>query len=72
MLYKLDEKEILLEYIELERYEAAQKAAKEVAKEATIQMLKEGQLSVEQIANYFSNLTVDDVRRIQKDLLQSV
>lgn len=64
MLYKLAEKQILLDYIESERYENS--------KEAVIQMLKEGQLSVEQIANYFSNLTVDDVRRIQKDLLQSV
>lgn len=64
MLYKLDEKQILLDYIESERYENS--------KGAVIQMLKEGQLSVEQIANYFSNLTVDDVRRIQKDLLQSV
>lgn len=64
MLYKLDEKQILLDYIESEKFENS--------KGVVIQMLKEGQLSVEQIANYFSNLTVDDVKRIQKELLQSV
>lgn len=63
MLYKLDEKEILLEYIESERYEAS--------KEAVIRMLEGGQLSVEQIAGYFSNITVDDVNRIKSALLQN-
>lgn len=68
MLAMYDEKEILLEYIESERYEAAQ----EEAKEAAIQMLKDGQFSVEQIAKYFSNLSVEDVRKLQEELLQGV
>ena len=68
MLAMYDEKEILLEYIESERYEAA----REEAKEAAIQMLKDGQLSVEQIAKYFSNLSVEDVKKLQEELLQNV
>lgn len=63
MLYKLDEKQILLDYIESERYEAS--------KEVVTRMLREEQFSAEQIARYFSNITVDDVDRIQKELLQN-
>ena len=68
MLAMYDEKEILLEYIESERYEAA----REEAKEAAIQMLKDGQFSVERIAKYFSNLSVEDVKKLQEELLQNV
>ena len=68
MLAMYDEKEILLDYIESERYEAA----REEAKEAAIQMLKDGQFSVEQIAKYFSNLSVEDVKKLQEELLQNV
>ena len=68
MLYQLNEKEILLDYIESERYEAA----REEAKEAAIQMLKDRQFSVEQIAKYFSNLSVEDVKKLQEELMQNV
>ena len=68
MLAMYDEKEILREYIESERYEAARGEAKEAA----VQMLKDGQLSVEQIAKYFSNLSVEDVKKLQEQLLQNV
>lgn len=75
MLAMYDEKEILREYIESERYEAAQEAAqeakKENAKEMVIQLLKEG-LSVEQIARCSSALSVDEVRMLQEELVQSV
>lgn len=71
MLAMYDEKEILLEYIESERYEAAKEAKKENAKEMAIQLLKEG-LSVEQIARCSSELSIDDVRMLQKELLQNV
>lgn len=63
MLYKLDEKQILLDYIESERYEAS--------KEVVTRVLREEQFSAEQIARYFSNITVDEVDRIQKELLQN-
>ena len=64
MLAMYDEEEILLDYIRSEKYENS--------KEIAVKMLKEGNLSVEQIAGYISNLTIDDVKRIQQELLQSV
>ena len=75
MLAMYDEKEILREYIESEKYEAAQEAAKEAAKEAdtrtAIQFLKEG-LSVEQIARCLPALSIDEVRKLQEELLLTV
>lgn len=76
MLAMYDEKEILLEYIESERYEAAQEAAKEAAQEANkrtvIQMLKTGKLSVEEIVQYVPSLSVEDIEKIRHELLQDV
>lgn len=63
MLLRYDEKEILIDYIESERYEAS--------KEIVIRMLEMGKFSAEQIANCIPNMTVADVNRIQKELLQS-
>ena len=71
MLAMYDEKQNLLDYIESEKYEAAQEAAKDVAKEAAIQCLKEG-LSVEHTARCIPGLTVDEVRKLQEELLQTV
>ncbi|MCM1246274.1 MAG: hypothetical protein NC293_11590, partial [Roseburia sp.] len=76
MLAMYDEKEILLEYIESERYEAAQEAAKEAkkenAKDTVIQMLKRGKLSIEEIVQYVPSLSVEEVEEIQRELLQNV
>ena len=63
MLAMYDEKEILREYIESERYDTE--------KELAVQLLKEG-LSVEQIARCSSALSVDEVRMLQEELVQSV
>ena len=67
MLAMYDEKEILREYIESEKYEAA----KDMAKETAIQFLKEG-FSVEQIARCIPALSIDEVRKLQEELLQTV
>lgn len=67
MLYKLDEKQILLDYIELERYEAAKEGETKVA----IRMLKDGRLSIEEAAECFSALTIKDLKKIQEEILQS-
>lgn len=72
MLAMYDEKEILMEYIRSERYEAAQEAKRENAKETAIQMLKAGKLSVDEIMQFFPTLTPDDVKKLQEELLQSV
>lgn len=67
MLYKLDEKQILLDYIELERYEAVKEGETKVA----IRMLKDGRLSIEEAAECFSALTIKDLKKIQEEILQS-
>lgn len=63
MLAMLDEKEILRDYIESEKYEAA--------KESVIKLLKEG-LPVEQIARCFSSLSIDEIRKLQEELMQNI
>lgn len=64
MLAMYDEKEILREYIESERYEAA--------KDTVIQMLKIGKLSVEEIVQYVPSFSVEEVEKIQRELLQNI
>ena len=71
MLAMYDEKEILLEYIESERYEAEQEGEKKADKRTAIQMLKTGKLSVEEIVQYVPSLSVEDVEKIQQELLQN-
>ena len=71
MLAMYDEKEILREYIESEKYEAAKEAAKEADRKTAIQFLKEG-FSVEQIARCIPALSIDEVRKLQEELLQTV
>ena len=72
MLAMYDEKEILLEYIESERYEAAQEGEKKADKRTAIQMVKAGKLSVDEILQFFPTLTPDDVKEVQEELLQNV
>lgn len=64
MLAMYDEEEILLDYIRSEKYEAA--------KETAVQMLKMGKLSNEEIVQCVPSLTLEDIERIQRELLQSV
>ena len=63
MLAMYDEEEILLDYIRSEKYEAA--------KETAVQMLKMGKMSNEEIVQCVPALTLDDVEKIQRELLQS-
>lgn len=69
MLAMYDEKQILLDYIESEKYEAAKEAAKKANTKTAIQCLKEG-LSVEQIARCIPALSVDEVRKLQAAIAQ--
>lgn len=62
MLYKLGEKQILLDYIELERYEAEKEVAYNILK---------GVLSVEKTAKYCHRLSVGEIKKIQEEILQS-
>ena len=83
MLAMYAEKEILREYIEYEKYHAAEEAAKKAAQEATkkatkeakenaIKMIKAGKLSIEDIPEFFTSLTQEDIKEIEKELMQTV
>lgn len=72
MLAMYDEKEILLEYIESERYEAEQEGEKKADKRTAIQMIKAGRLSIDEVMQFFPSLTSDDVKELQEELLQNV
>ena len=75
MLAMYDEKEILREYIEYEKYHAAQEATKKATKEAkenAIKMIKAGKLSIDDIPEFFTSLTQEDIKEIEKELMQTV
>ena len=60
-----DEERIIQNYVEDEKRKAAKKAAKEAAEK----MLRDGKLSAEEIAGYFSELSMEDIREIEMKLL---
>lgn len=80
MLAMYDEKEILREYIEYEKYHAAKEAAKKAEKlgerngekKNAIKMIKAGKLSIEEIPQFFTSLTPEDIKEIEKELMQTV
>ena len=76
MLAMYDEKEILREYIEYEKYHAAKKAEKlgerNGEKKNAIKMIKAGKLSIEDIPQFFTSLTPEDIKEIEKELMQTV
>ena len=76
MLAMYDEKEILREYIEYEKYHAAKEAekngTKKEAKENAIKMIKAGKLSIEDIPEFFTSLTPEDIKEIENELMQTV
>lgn len=71
MLAMYDEEEILLDYIRSEKYEAAKEGERKADKRTAIKMLKTGKLSVEEIVQYVPSLSVEDVEKIQQELLQN-
>ena len=68
MMSWFDEEKIMRAYDASERREAA----KEAAREAAENMLKIGKMSAEEIAGCFAELSVEDVREIEKGLLQTI
>ena len=78
MLAMYDEKEILREYIEYEKYHAAKEAEKlgerNGEKKNAIKMIKAGKLSIEDIPQFFTSLTPEArlclvAKTIQKNLI---
>ena len=77
MMTLFDEERIIQNYVEDEKRKAAEKAAKKAAKEAAKKaakeaaekILRDGKLSAEEIAGYFSELSIEDIREIETKLL---
>jgi len=69
--YKSDEKGVaaMCKLLEDMRDETAKEAALENSKECAIQMLKDGVLTIEKIANY-SNLPIETVKNLKEEMLQ--
>ena len=63
MMTLFDEERIMRNYVASERREAV--------RDAVENMLKTGKMSAEEIAGYFTELSVEDVREIEKGLLQT-
>lgn len=66
MMTLFDEERIMRTYVASEKHEAV----REAVREAVEKMLKAGKMSAEEIAGYFSELSEEDVREIEKGLLQ--
>ena len=64
MMTLFDEERIMRNYVASERREAV--------RDAVENMLKTGKMSAEEIAGYFTELSVEDVREIEKELLQTI
>ena len=56
--------------------EAAKKAAQEATKKATkenaVKMIKAGKLSIEDIPQFFTSLTPEDIKEIENELMQTL
>ena len=64
MMTLFDDEKIMHTHVASEKKETARKAAEK--------MLKAGKMPAEEIAGYFSELTVEDVRELEKRLLQTI
>ncbi len=67
-----DEERILQIHIENRVKEEAEKAAEKAEEKAAEKMLKTGKLTIEEIADCLTGLSVEDVERIKEKLEQKV
>lgn len=72
MMTLFDEERIMQTYVANKEKEAAKEAAKKTAIEAAGNMLKTGKLSVEEVAACFTELSIEDVRHLQEEMMQTV
>ena len=68
MMALFDEEKIMRTHIASEK----KAASKETARKAAEQMLRLGKMSAEEIAGYFTELSVEDVQEIEKELFQTI
>ncbi len=63
MMTLFDEEQVMRAYVESEKME--------VAKKAIGRMLQKGKLTVNEIADYFPDLSIQEIREIEKELFQT-
>ena len=64
MMALFDEEKIMRTHIASERREASREAAEK--------MLKDGKITIDEIAGYFTDLSARDIQEIKKELLQTI
>lgn len=64
MMTLFDEEKIMRTYIANERREAAREAAEK--------MLRNGKITVDEIAEYFTELSAKEIQEIEKELFQTI
>lgn len=68
MVALYDEEEVLRSYIASEKYETAKETAKETVKSIAERMLRTGKLTIEEIGEYFPELSSNDVERLASEV----
>ena len=64
MMALFDEEKIMRTHIASERREASREAAEK--------MLRDGKITVDEIAGYFTDLSARDIQEIEEELLQTI
>ena len=72
MMSLFDEEEVIRSYIKSERYEAAQEAAQSKVKEKAKLMLKMGKISSDEMSVFFPELSDEEIKEIEAEVLQLV
>lgn len=76
MMTLFDEERIMQIYVANKEKEAAEKATKEAtqetAKKTAERMLKAGKLTAEEIAEYCPELSIEDIRQMEEEMMQTV
>jgi len=70
MMSLYDEEEVMRSYIKSERYEAAQEAEQKTTKDNARRLLKLGKIKVNEISECFPDLSENDVRELETEIMQ--
>lgn len=72
MMSLFDEEEIMKMHIRGKQREAAEKAAKKVARETAKRMIKKGKMSLEDIAEYVPLLSFEELKELEAEVMRLV
>ena len=67
-----DQEEVMEMYVRDERKEAAKIAARERDWETAIRMIRDGEMSLEKIAYYLPSLSIDELKKLEAEIMQPV